>query len=441
MPVALVQKVGQRQRLAITARMRETLRILRLSHTDLEAFVAAQVDDNPFLEWPDTPRVAEWRAMASGDADRMARIPAHAPTVRERLLRDLALSLEDATDRRVGAMLVDGLDDAGRLGVDVSVLARRAGVAPARVEAVRQRMMRLDPVGVGARSLAECLEVQLRERGRYDPAMEALLAHLPLLARRDMARLRAACGVDADDLADMIDELRRLNPRPGEDDSAPPPSARLPDLVVMRLTGGGWHVMAGDEGRTAASLNTTLLDRCRVQPAREGEDAQARMAEWISNARWLTHTLQRRKRSLLLVGQHIMFRQEAFLEQGPQGLRPLSMKRIAQDVRLHESTVSRLVANKHIVTPCGLYPLKFFFTAALGAEDGTTRAAAAARAHVSRLVQNETAGSVLSDAGIVAALGQCGFSVSRRTIVKYRRMLGIPSSFQRRRDYGMNRGR
>ncbi|WP_025812309.1 RNA polymerase factor sigma-54 [Komagataeibacter kakiaceti] len=252
MPVALVQKVGHRQGLAVTARMRETLRILQLSHADLERFVAAQVDDNPFLEWSDTPRTAEWRMTGPAEGDMTARIPAHAPGVRERLLRHLSLSLKDATDRRLGVMLVDALDDSGRLGVDVPVLARKAGVACARVEAVRQCMMRLDPVGVGATSLVECLTVQLRERGRYDPAMEALLANLPLLVKRDMARLRAVCGVDADDLADMIDELRRLNPRPGEEDSAPPLSARLPDLVVMRLTGGGWHVMTGEEGRQAS---------------------------------------------------------------------------------------------------------------------------------------------------------------------------------------------
>nr|WP_281375046.1 RNA polymerase factor sigma-54 [Gluconacetobacter johannae] len=421
--------------LAMTARMRETLRVLRMSQTDLERFIAAQVDGNPLLERFDPPAYAREgpaRAEAGGLDDATLRVPAGPMTIRERLLRQMMRAMPDGADRRIGATLIDELDAAGRLAADRAELARRLNVTPERIEAVRQRLMRFDPVGVAAMSLAECFAVQLQARNRFDPAMAALLANLDLLARGERSRLRAACGVDADDLAEMIAELRALNPRPWAEDVAEPVQTRIPDLMVQEGPNGTWRVAAAQDLSETVGLNTALTDRLG---SLRHEDERKRVAGWLSGARWLVHALARRQHSLMVVGEHILFRQADFMTRGPEALRPLTMRRIADDVRLHDSTISRIVANKHIATPFGLFPLKFFFSAGVEGTDSELRAAGAARAHIRRLIHEESPDAVLSDARIVQALHQIGFALSRRTVVKYREVLGIGSSFERRKTY------
>ena len=439
MSVALGQKVGQRQGpahgLVMTARMRETLRVLHMSQVDLERFIVAQVDGNPLLERFDPPAFAgdgPMCAEAWGPDDATLRVQAGPMSIRERLLRQMMRAMPDDTDRRIGATLIDELDASGRLTADRADLARRLDVAPERIEAVRQRLMRFDPVGVAAVSLAECFAVQLQEQNRFDPAMAALLANLDMLARRDMTRLRAICGVDAADLADMVAELRALNPRPWIEDLAEPVRTRIPDLIVRCGNNGTWCLVAGQDPSDTVGLNMALAERLG---GLRREDERRRVAGWLSGARWLVHALARRQRSLMVVGEHILFRQADFMMRGPEALRPLTMRRVAEDLRLHDSTISRIVANKHVATSFGLFPLKFFFSAVVEGTNNEVRSAEAARAHIRRLIRNESADMVMSDERIVQALHRLGFVLSRRTVVKYREGLGIGSSFERRRLY------
>jgi RNA polymerase sigma-54 factor len=306
----------------------------------------------------------------------------------------------------------------------------------ADVEAVLAVVQTLEPSGVGARSLQECLAIQLRERDRLDPAMAALIDNLPLLAKGDMAALRRLCGVDAEDLADMIAELRRLDPKPGHAFGAEPVQPVVPDVFVRAGPGGVWQV----------ELNTAVLPRVLVNQvyyaevsrhARSGVD-KAFLSECLANANWLTRSLEQRARTILKVVSEIVRQQDGFLAHGVAHLRPLNLKAVALAIGMHESTVSRVTANKYVATPRGTFELKYFFTPAIaGVDGGAAHSAEAVRHRIRAIIAGEPEGQVFSDDEIVRRLEQGGVAIARRTVAKYRESLGIPSSAQRRRDKAM----
>ena len=352
-------------------------------------------------------------------------------SLREHLGEQLRLGFADPADRVIGAHLIALLDPAGRLSGEPAALARALGTGLDRVEQVRARMQRFDPVGLFCRDLRECLTVQLAERNRLDPAMRALLDNLDLLARRDLRRLMALCGVDAEDLAEMVGEIRRLDPKPGACFDLAPLQPLVPDVLMRRAPDGGWLLELNPETMPRVLVNQAF--HARVAPRADREE-RAFLAAKLQTANWLVKSLQQRAQTILKVAAEIVRQQDGFFRHGVDGLRPLILRDIADAVQMHESTVSRVTSNKYIATPRGTLELKYFFTAAIAGTAGESHSAEAVRHRIRVMIGAETPGSILSDDAIVSRLKREGVDIARRTVAKYREALGIPSSVQRKRE-------
>jgi RNA polymerase sigma-54 factor len=354
-------------------------------------------------------------------------------TLREHLDEQIRLGFADAGDRLVASRLLALVDGAGRLAAEDAALAAALGCREARVAAVRTRMQRFDPTGMFCRDLRECLAVQLAEKDRLDPAMRALLDNLDLLAKRDRAGLMRACGVDAEDLAEMAAEIRRLDPKPGASFDAGPVPIVVPDLLMRRAPDGGWVLELNPETLPRVLVNRGFHARALLG-ARSRED-RAFLTERLQSANWLIKSLEQRAGTILKVAAEIVGRQDGFFRHGVGHLRPLTLRDVADEVSLHESTVSRVTANKHVATPRGTFELKYFFTTAIpGTHGGETHSAEAVRHRIRALVDAEDPAAVLSDDTIVERLRQEGVDIARRTVAKYRDALRIPSSVQRKRE-------
>jgi len=351
--------------------------------------------------------------------------------LRDYLGEQLRLSFTDHVDRMIGAHLIALLCPAGRLTADPAAIADAMAVPLARIEAVRSRMMHFDPVGLFARDLRECLAAQLAERNRLDPAMAALLDNLDLLARRELRRLSVICGVDAEDLADMIAEIRSLDPKPGASHDDAPAQLVVPDILMRAGPEGEWLIELNPDTMPRLLVNERFY--ARVAPRARRED-RLFLAEQLASANWLVRSLQQRAQTILKVAAEIIRQQDGFIRYGVAHLRPLILRDIAEAVEMHESTVSRVTANKFMATPRGTFELKYFFTTAIPGTGGESHSAEAVRYRIRTLIEAETAGDILSDDAIVTALRDGGVDIARRTVAKYREALRIPNSVQRRRE-------
>ncbi len=354
--------------------------------------------------------------------------------LREHLGEQLRLGVPDPVERLVGAYLIALLDPSGRLSAEPRDIAAALGTTVEVVEVVRQRMMRFDPVGVLARSLKECLAVQLSERNRFDPAMATLLDNLELLGRRDLRRLQSLCGVDAEDLADMIAEVRALDPKPGAGHDVTPPAIIVPD-VLMRPSDGGWMLELNPDTMPRLLISEAFHTRVLVHARREEKTF---IAEKLASANWLVKSLQQRAQTILKVASEVVRRQDEFMRHGVSHLRPLILRDIADAVEMHESTISRVTANKYIATPRGTLELKYFFTTAIAGITGESHSAEAVRFRIRGMIDQESPACILSDDAIVNVLRREGVDIARRTVAKYREALRIPSSVQRKREKALS---
>jgi RNA polymerase sigma-54 factor len=337
----------------------------------------------------------------------------------------------------IAGQLIGQIDDAGYLEANLLELAYRLGLPLAEVEAVLAVIHTFDPAGVGARSLSECIAIQAREADRYDPAMACLLDNLDLLARGQIAHLRRICGVDEEDMADMIRELRSYDPKPGLQYGGERPTSVTPDVFV-RPIGKGWSIEIN-----SATLPRLLVNRrYQAQLAGGARDKAARvwLSDCVASANWLIKALDQRQRTILKVTEEIVRHQEGFFRHGVTHLRPLTLKTVAEVVDLHESTISRVTSNKYLACPRGTFELKYFFTSAIQSADGGEAASAeAVKSHIKGLIAEEQSNAILSDDTLVDLLRERGFDIARRTVAKYREAIGLGSSVQRRRQKAMTR--
>ncbi len=352
-------------------------------------------------------------------------------SLRDHLSEQLRFSFSERAERLIGAHLIALLEPSGRLSTDPANIARALGADVAQVEAVRQRMMAFDPVGMFARDLAECLAAQLRERNRLDPCMVALLENLDTLGRRDFRRLMALCEVDADDLHEMIAEIRALDPKPGANWDTSSLQPVIPDVLMRAAPGGDWLLELNPDTMPRVLVNEAFYARVSRHAERE---TKTFLAERLATANWLVKSLHQRATTILKVSSEIVRRQDGFFRHGVSHLRPLILRDIADAVQLHESTVSRVTANKYIATPRGIFELKYFFTTAIAGAGGESHSAEAVRHRIRAMVGAETPDEILSDDAIVATLRKEGVDIARRTVAKYREALRIPSSVQRKRE-------
>ncbi|MGH7070343.1 MAG: RNA polymerase factor sigma-54 [Acetobacteraceae bacterium] len=480
--------------LVMTPQLRQAIKLLQLSNLDLAQFVAEELEKNPLLE-RDEGRLADGERSAPDERVAPLRMEADAATtlasealpapdvapldadpadrdevtvsesdmegdrlayrdprrdgsfeaddrgiedlaegprsLREHLAEQLRLAFNEPAERLIGAHLIALLDAAGRLSADPAALAQALGTNLSDVERVRAQMMAFDPVGCFARDLAECLAAQLRERNRLDPAMQALLEHLDLLAGHEMQQLMMICGVDAEDLSEMVAELRRLDPKPGTRFDSTPLAPLVPDILMRPDEAGGFRLELNPETLPRVLVNHRF--HARISPSLHGAE-RTFLAERLTAANWLVRSLEQRATTILKVASEIVRRQDGFFRHGVQHLRPLILREVAEAVELHESTVSRVTANKYIATPRGIFELKYFFTTALAGFGGETHSAVAVRSRIRELVAAEPATAVLSDGAIATALRVEGVDIARRTVAKYREALRIPDSTQRRKE-------
>jgi len=354
-------------------------------------------------------------------------------TLADHLAEQLALAVVDPARRMIGQYLIDMVDEAGYLAGDLAVVAEKLGAPPAEVDAVLEILQGFDPPGVCARNLTECLAIQLKERNRFDPAMQALVAHLDLLAKRDLAALRRLCGVSEDDLTDMIAEIRRLNPKPGLAFGSTVVQPIVPDVFVRAGPDGGFLVELNSDTLPKVLVNQSY--HSQVVKTAKSEKDKSYLADCLQTATWLIRALDQRAKTILKVATEIVRQQDAFFVHGVQHLRPLNLKTIADAIDMHESTVSRVTANKYMATNRGIFELKYFFTSAIAAADGgEAHSAEAVRHRIRQLIEAEDPEHVLSDDTIVEKLREMGIDIARRTVAKYREAMRIASSVQRRRE-------
>jgi RNA polymerase sigma-54 factor len=381
-----------------------------------------------YSEWGSTPAARR----DDGDFNLEAFVSAER-TLADHLAEQLALAVADPAHRMIGQYLIDLVDEAGYLTSDLETVADKLGTSVAEVGAVLATLQSFDPAGVCARNLAECLAIQLKERDRFDPAMRALVDHIDLLAKRDLAALRRACGVDEEDLADMVAEIRQLNPKPGLAFGSAQVQPIVPDVFVRPLPDSSFHVELNSDTLPKVLVNQTYYTQ--VTKSVKNDKEKSYLADCIQTATWLVRALDQRAKTILKVSEEIVRQQDGFFVHGVQHLRPLNLKTVAEAIGMHESTVSRVTANKYMATNRGIFELKYFFTSAIAATGGgDAHSAEAVRHRIRQLIDAESGNDVLSDDTIVEKLKVAGIDIARRTIAKYREAMRIPSSVQRRRE-------
>ncbi len=382
------------------------------------------------------PAYSEWSGVGTGGGDGDNNLEAYLSaetTLAAHLGEQVALAIADPVRRMIGQYLIDMVDEAGYLAGDLAGVAEKLGAPLAEVEAVLAILQKFDPPGVCARNLTECLAIQLRERDRFDPIMQILVVHLELLAKRDLAALRRVCGVDDEDLVEMIAEIRSLNPKPGLAFGSTTVQPIVPDVMVRAAPDGTWQVDLNSDTLPKVLINQRY--HAKVTKGTKNDKDKTYIADCLQTATWLVRALDQRAKTILKVSSEIVRQQDGFFVHGVRHLRPLNLKTVADAIGMHESTVSRVTANKYMATSRGIFELKYFFTSAIAAADGgEAHSAEAVRHRIRQLIDGETPDDVLSDDTIVEKLKSAGVDIARRTVAKYREAMRIPSSVQRRRE-------
>lgn len=486
-------EIRQGQSLVMTPQLQQAIKLLQLSNIELAEYCEAELEKNPLLERDESqPRdderetvekqsaseradeslaredfskvadldpsaqdnmydedpsqrlaaaggqpLTDWTTVRSagrfdGEDEGLESTIAGGGTLKDHLDAQLAIAALLPADRMICMALIDAVDEAGYVRADLKEIAERLGTDLEDVEAVLGVLQGFDPVGIGARDLAECLSLQLKAKDRLDPAMAALLTRLDLLARRDMSGLCALCGVDAEDIADMIAEIRDLNPKPGLAFGAEQVAPVVPDVFVRVGPDGAWLIELNSDTLPRLLVNSRYY--AKVNKNARDKDSKTYLTDCLNSANWLVKSLDQRARTILKVASEIVRQQDSFLAYGVRHLRPLNLRTVADAIQMHESTVSRVTSNKYIATPRGVFELKYFFTASIQAVNGAeSHSAEAVRDRIREMIENEESRDILSDDRIVSLLTADGVNIARRTVAKYREALRIPSSVERRR--------
>ncbi len=490
--VGLYQR--QSQSLVMTPQLMQSIQLLQMSHAELLQFIAGEVERNPLLDLssgaedeegdapspppqspfedgPDGDRSGEPPEIRPGmdqnfdEAYAVEEMPARAASaelqeswvsmpasgqneayepddfsagplsLQAHIATQLPFLLADPRDRLIADALCELLEDSGYIdAAQIAPLEARLGLQPGQAEPILEKLQTLDPSGIFARSLAECLSIQLRLLDRLDPMMQALLRHLDLLGKRDFVQLRRICRASEEDLVAMLADIRRLNPKPGASFGGGMAETVTADVIVRAGSDGSWLVDLNPATLPRVLVNQSYHRAVSARPMKAGED-QSFLANCLQTANWLVRSLDQRARTILKVSEEIVRQQDAFLLHGVDQLRPLTLKAVADTIGVHESTVSRVTSNKYMETPRGVFELKYFFTVSIASADGgDSHSAEAVRARIRAMIAEESPADVLSDDDIVLTLGKSGIKLARRTVAKYREAMNIASSVQRRRE-------
>ena len=356
-----------------------------------------------------------------------------AKTLRQHLHEQLGVDFRDPVEKLIGAHLIEMVDDTGYFLSDINDLGEVLGYEHHQVESVFERLQNFDPPGVFGRNLAECLSLQLRDRNRLDPAMQALLDNLDRLAKRDLAGLKKLCDVDNEDMVEMVEEIRSLNPKPGLAFESTVDDQLTPDILMRAGHDGNWVLELNPDSLPRVLVNNSYFSIVSKQPMKKQD--RGYLSECHQSANWLVRSLHQRATTILKVSSEIVRQQDRFFRFGVQHLKPLVLREIAEAISMHESTVSRVTNNKYISTPRGMLELKYFFTSSIAsAAGGDAHSAESVRFKIKALIHEEPVDKAHSDDRLVKILHGQGVDIARRTVAKYREAMHIPSSIQRRRD-------
>lgn len=480
--------IRQTQSLVMTPQLQQAIKLLALSNLEVETFIGEALEANPLLEIgePSTTepvetlpeelrrthlesspvdqlvsegRVEEDRPLdidvsaldrdrdtgdagafelsssrdlsAGGEGPDIDEHGRFEQTLAEHLHAQIGAITSDPQMLFVARWLIDQLDEAGYIGIPLGEIAEALGLSLVVVERALTLVQTLDPTGVGARNLAECIALQAKEADRYDPCMARLIDNLDLVARGEIARLKRLCQVDDEDFADMLAELRSYDPRPGLRFGGGAAEAVVPDILV-RATRDGWNIALNQ-----ATLPRLVVNRSyyvEIRGACISKDAKAWLGDKLADANWLLKALDQRQKTILKVASELVKQQDGFFRHGVAHLRPLTLKTVAEAISMHESTVSRVTSNKYLHCERGTFELKYFFTSGVGSSDGEGASAEAVKAAIRQLIDAEDPKAILSDDALVDLLKAKGFDLARRTVAKYREAIGLGSSVQRRRQ-------
>ena len=479
----------QSQSLVMTPQLQQAIKLLAASNLEIETFIAEALEANPLLDpggpaepgeperievaappGEDAPadqlmlagggegdapldlssvdrdwdtgdgsapsRDAEWGAAAGtaggdGEMPDWEQLRAAEVTLAEHLEGQIGALTSDPRTAFIARHIIGLLDEAGYLGQPLEEVADDLGVELYEAEAALALVQSLDPSGVGARSLAECIAIQAREADRYDPCMAALIGNLDLVARGEIERLKRLCRVDDEDFTDMLRELRSYNPRPGLAFAPADAGTVVPDILVSANAGGGWDIALNEETLPKLIVNRGYF--LELNAGTTDRESQGWLKEKLADAHWLIRALDQRQKTILKTAAEIVKQQDGFFRRGVAELRPLTLREVAEQIGMHESTVSRVTSNKYLWCARGTFELKYFFTSGVASADGEGASSAAIKARIRALIDAETAKNILSDQQLAEMLQKEGFDLARRTVAKYREAIGLGSSAERRR--------
>jgi RNA polymerase sigma-54 factor len=457
------------QKLALSPQLQQAIKLLQLNRIELREYIQEVLDSNPILErdegegGTETPEQEassadaenlpedlskEWESESYAD-EQWAQTPSYDDFSGEsqiadssdqglldHLLWQINLSHFSEVDTAIAQAIVYGLDEEGFLAETIGEI--RASLAPEllvsedEVLAVLHRVQRMEPVGVATRDTSECIRVQLSALPSDTPVRDLAVRiardYLDLLARHDIAELRKRTGASEESLAEAFELIQSLEPRPGSRYDNRRDEYLVPDVYVTRVD-DEWRVTLNPENEPGLKLNSYYIDLLRKSGGSDADYLRGRLQE----ARWLMSSLELRNNTLLRVSQAIIENQQGFLEHGEMAMKPLILKDIAETIEVHESTVSRATTRKYMLTPRGLFELKYFFSSHVRTDQGGAVSATAVKARLQLLIEKEPPGKPLSDQDLSELLKQTGILAARRTVAKYRESLGIGSSSERRR--------
>ena len=447
------------QQLVMTPQLRDAISMLQMNNLDLSEYLEKEMEHNPFLERDETPINSESDKEAPAESSfdagtSAANIGSGGGTkfddpdfslenriedkkdLRGHLMDQLNIDITDPRDKIIAALLIDRLDENGYLRETPEESAKSLGCTVERVERLLDKLRQFDPTGIFAHDLSDCLALQLAEKNRLDPAMQALLDNLNILADGDYNKLQKICGVDNDDLRDMIAEIRALNPKPAADFDYTISQTAIADVLMERLpkhVGGGWKITLNHETLPRVLINQDYV--AMVDNGAGDKNDKKFLMDKLHSANWLVQAMDQRAQTILKVATEIIEAQEGFFLFGVEFLKPLTLRDIAEEVGVHESTVSRITIDKFIGTPRGLFPLKYFFGSGVGSGDGGADIAAEAiKAKIKNMIDAENPQKPLSDDALMEQLQKDGIDIARRTVAKYREAMRIASSSGRRKQ-------
>ena len=468
--VQLAQNIGQKQvqSLAMTQALQQSLKMLQMSSIDLSAMINAELDKNPFLTDEDgssEQAIATNNEHSSTDltelkSDNSADVIDHdyssayenstggnrnfddnefeigslledEKDLRQDLTEQLCLNITDNQTRMIGIYMMDFLDDAGYFTGNIKEIAANLGIEEGQVEETLKELQKLEPAGIFARTLEECLRIQLADKDRLDPCMFTLLSNLQLLGLRRFDTLMGVCGVDEEELEDMIAEIKSCNPKPALGYNKKEYAPAQPDVYIKRKADGAFSVELNNGALPKVLVNKRYYEEVADKAA--GKQEKQFMRENMASANFMVRALDSRANTMVKTAAAIVRHQEEFFKFGIKYLKPLTLAQIADEVGLHESTISRVTTAKYMQTPRGSFEMKYFFTSGVSNAGGEV-ASTSVKEQIKEMVEKEDKNSPLSDDVLAKNLAKRGVKISRRTVMKYREAMGVASSYERKKS-------